>query len=353
MKKLSFGVIAFIIILVSLISCQKDQSGDEPLDYTLNQYLYLPNENGDSSRLSDPHVIKVGDKWYLYGTGYTELGFECWSTADLVRWKYEGYVWEPKEGAWHTKYKRFWAPDVFQGADGFYLYYSANGHIGVAYSASPTGPFIDVYDHPFVGGGYGGVGDGVFLTDYDVNNWANTIIDFEEYAIDAHVFKASDGSLTLYFSILYPFAGIAALPLSDPVTIAAEQPVKLLETNVLSWESIGLEAPFMIENDGTFHLMYSGGFHPTPHYAVGVATGKSPLGPFQKRADNPILRQSERYKLLSSAHNSAVPGKYNDWLIFFHSRDWGQPNGTIRTRYMQMYFDKSGQLRVNKVLSPY
>jgi beta-xylosidase len=332
-----------VMLMVFTLSCQKDDTAKPELDYLLNQNIYLPNENGDSTFIADPHVIKVGDTWYLYGTGYSSAGLAAWSTKDLINWKFEGLAWKPTPGTWNTS--DLWAPDVLQGDDGlFYMYYSAAKRVGVAVSSSPTGPFTEVYDHPFIGGGYGGVGDGIYLFP-DVED-----LDFDEYAIDAHVYKASDGTLTMYVSVLTPFSTIAAIPMSDYVTLADETPKIVLQPDVISWENVNREAPFIWELNGVFHLMYSGAIWATNDYAVGVATGPTPMGPFTRRADNPILRKSPKLNLAGPGHHSVVEGKYNDLLIFYHTRDWGAtpPEGR-KTRYMQMYFDLNGQIQVNKV----
>ena len=82
---------------------------------------------------------------------------------------------------------------------------------------SPTGPYEDVYDHPFVGGGYGGVGDGVFTTRY-LHDLGDVVANYQNCAIDAMVLHAADGSLTLYFSS--PTRGgptvVRAARLADP-----------------------------------------------------------------------------------------------------------------------------------------
>ena len=337
------GFFMLLAFATMLYSCQKEDSVEPQLDYILNQDIYLPRENGDSATIADPHVIKVGNKWYLYGTGYSSEGLAAWSTEDLKNWKLEGLVWKPTPGTWNTG--DLWAPDVLQGDDGlFYMYYSAAKKVGVAVSSSPTGPFTEVYDHPFIGGGYGGVGDGIYLFP-DVED-----LDFDEYAIDAHVYKASDGTLTMYVSVLTPFSTIVAIPMSDYVTLVDQNPKIVLQPDVISWENVNREAPFVWEHEGVFHLMYSGALWFTNDYAVGVATGPTPLGPFMRRADNPILRKSAEFNLAGCGHHSVVEGKYGDLLIFFHSRNWGdRPDAARWTRYMQMSFDGNGQIRVNKV----
>ena len=111
--------------------------------------------------IGDPHPMKVGDRWYLYATTST-LGIEGWTSTDLVQWDRLGYVWQPTAGTW-TEQADAWAPSVHPGDGGYYLYYTCDRRIGVAFADTPEGPFTDVFDHPLVGSGHGGVGDGVYV----------------------------------------------------------------------------------------------------------------------------------------------------------------------------------------------
>jgi predicted GH43/DUF377 family glycosyl hydrolase len=71
-----------VMLMVFTLSCQKDDTVKPEPDYFLNQNIYLPRENGDSAFIADPHVIKVGDTWYLYGTGFSSAGLAAWSTRE-------------------------------------------------------------------------------------------------------------------------------------------------------------------------------------------------------------------------------------------------------------------------------
>jgi beta-xylosidase len=79
----------------------------------------------------DPYVLYVkGDQYYLYGTGGAKNGFAAYSSTDLVHWKSEGQVWwagnkngwSDSTAAWDGAY---WAPEVYEVAGKFYLFYSA------------------------------------------------------------------------------------------------------------------------------------------------------------------------------------------------------------------------------------
>jgi Glycosyl hydrolases family 43 len=55
-----------------------------------------------------------------------------------------------------------------------------------------------------------------------------------------------------------------------------------LITNDQPWEGAVTEAPFMVDQGGTFYLFYSGDSYANATYAVGIARASAPTGPFTK-----------------------------------------------------------------------
>ncbi len=303
-----------------------------------------------SPDIADPHVIKVDGSWYLYAT-QTKRDLQVWISDDLATWRLGDTVWSPTAGSWNEP-GQVWAPHVEAGDDGrYYLYYTAHFQIGVAAADTPLGPFKEVYDHPLVGGGFGGVGDGVF--DYepgpDGHNIARELLtDFEEYAIDAFVLRAGDGSMTIYFSAYSPVSELFGLPMLDYTILAEIAPTKLTTPNLSGWEGFVNEGAWVIEGEGRFHLMYSGNGADTARYAIGVATGSSPLGPFEKREDNPILKRHDDLGFFGPGHHSVVEGAFEDLLVFFHTKVSDQKEFNRRIRYAPMSFDEEGSIRIEQ-----
>lgn len=225
---------------------------------------------------------------------------------------------------------------------GFYLYYTASQRIGVAYTDSPLGPFVELLDHPLVGGGYGGVGDGVYV---GTPSAPDPLADSDEYAIDAFLLRASDGSLTLYFSNFELVPVVSALRMAGYSTPLETTPTVLLEPQVNGWEWVIREAPWVVEHDGVFHLMYSGNAANTTCYGVGDATGPTPLGPFTRRPDNPILHDDPAVGFYGPGHHSLVEGPSGDLLMFFHTKNDYSVGWPRRVRYAPVSFDSTGQLR--------
>ncbi len=307
------------------------------------QVLDLPRPDGSRAHLADPEVVKIAGTWYLYGTS-SPSGFEAWSSTDLVTWTYGGLVWRPTPGSWNNR-GNYWAPGIHVDPTGaVWMYYVADGRIGVAHADGPLGPFVDQLDHPLVGNGYGGVGDGV-LREPETNfldNWANK-------AIDPSVFEAADGSLTLYFTALTPLSEIRAVPLTGPATVARVKPTVLVSaaSGVDSWEWVIREGPFVFEHDGLLYLMYSGNQWQTGCYAIGVATSRNPLGPFTRDPRNPVLATDAAVGIIGPGHNSVVEGPDGNLLAFFHVKDSAAIGSSRSTMEAPIRFDGRGRLVID------
>lgn len=80
-----------------------------------------------------------------------------------------------------------------------------------------------------------------------------------------------------------------------------------------------------------YFLTYSANNFQNEHYGVGYAVADSPLGPWRKSGDNPVLRQDEQQGVYSTGHGSVVDGQRpGERYYVFH----GRPNpDTERSLY--------------------
>lgn len=259
--------------------------------------------------IADPHVLKDGDTYYLYGTSEMN-GFKVWSSTDLVNWHYQGVAFQATGSSWGKN--RFWAPEVIRKGSSYYLFYSAGGSPGdimricVAVSSSPTGPFVDL---------------------------AAPLFDDGQAWIDAHVFTDTDGTSYLFCSqdMSYPADNKSetyVAPLNDSLTGLAG-PLTLCITPSASWEIAGggfrwNEAPVVVTHGGWYYLLYSGNLYSSADYAVGYATASSPLGPWTKYSDNPVLKK--KTGVSGPGHCSVVPSPDGSelWIVYHTHR---QPTG--------------------------
>jgi xylan 1,4-beta-xylosidase len=310
---------AFVLICLLFIpafaSAQQPQYGD---------YIDLPGAGWPA----DPTIIEVDGTWYLYPTTNSS-SIECWSSTDLDIWTYEGAAWGPAPaGSWNDH--GVWAPDVFEHDGLFYMYYTADEKIGVAEADNPLGPFVDVYDHPFIGGGYG---------------------DVPFNSIDAHVFRDTDGSLYLYATGYSPLTFLRVFPMVDPVTLEGSWEF-LLIANPFGWDRFVIEAPWMVLRDGIYYLMYSGFGADRPQYAVGYATANHPTGPFTKYERNPILKMDPDYDFYGPGHHTLTEDPAGDIWMFYHTKINDQVNWERRIRKNKIDFTDDGQIYVDLGLGP-
>jgi len=264
-----------------------------------------PERYSGTLGIGDPAVIFYRGKYYLYPTGDNQ-SYDVYLSDDLVHWSKGPKVFQTGEPG-------VWAPDVFFNADDgmFYLYYTVNGRIGVAASDRPDGVFHDL---------------GSLIGN----------------AIDAHMFRDDDGGYYLYYA-RYPDFAIFVQPMASPIRKKGG-PVELIAPDE-EWEMKDVpvaEAPWMLKHEGFYYLLYSGGSADSEHYAIGYATAKSPLGPFTKYRNNPIIREGNG--VLGPGHLSVTHDREGKlWMVYHQQRD--ETRGWNRIICIDpLWFDEKGVL---------
>lgn len=213
---------------------------------------------------ADPDILFYDGVYYLYATSRE---YDVYSSQDLVNWTYRGK--SLPGGGWGVD-KHYWAPDVEYINGKFYMAVSfGEDGFGIAVADSPLGPFVCQGEAPLL-----------------------------KTTIDGHLF-VDNGKVYLYYTSWYGGRsyGIYGVEMSeDMVNPKWETEVKLISPTE-EWEKqMGhvVEAPYMLKHNGLYYLLYSGSHTASPAYAVGYAVGKSPLGPFVKSEDSPILKATDK-----------------------------------------------------------
>ena len=256
----------------------------------------------------DPFVLKHAGVFWAYATGYGADGncFPVMRSDDLV-------AWEPAGSAMAALAERppcMWAPEVWYEEGRFYLYYSAGNEeqmeLRVAVAEAPDGPCVDA---------------GVRLTS-------------EEFAIDAHVFRDRDGAKYLFYATdflehTHIGTGVVVDRMRDPLSLeGAPRPVvraqyewqvydpKRDSKGGVCWHTV--EGPFVLERDGRYAMMFSGGNWQNESYGVGFATTDRVLadGEWSQYCDGaftrPVLTSAAGVR--GPGHNSVVRGPDNRQL---------------------------------------
>ena len=294
-------LLLLLLPLVLCTSCREDlrwdcpgqlAHGDDPLAGGFYRPLPIPAglDGRTNVDIADPHVVRTDDGWVLYATSPGH-DLRAWHSADLCSWSEARVVWEP--GGWNER-GMLWAPSVHPGDGGWYLYYTADLKVGVAWSADPLGPFVDVLDGPLLDPGSGGV------------------------AIDPFLLEEDDGRLGLY-STWSPREALSVTPLHGYAEVAGD-PIPLLRPGDADWEGPIVEAPWVVSTGAEVHLMYSGNETWTDRYALGSATSSDARGPFERVGSEPFLASDDLSDLFGPGHHALVEGPDGSQVMFFHAK---------------------------------
>lgn len=303
-------------------------------------------------QFGDPFVLYTQGTYYMYGTGAgADKGFVAYSSKDMVNWKREGQVyfhdnpngWSDPKAKWGGAY---WAPEVYEIKGKFYLFYSAqwqvnptheeeNFRIGVAVSDKPTGPFIDLAKQPIFDPGYPIIDANVFV---DTNGKAYLYYsrccykhpvqsEVADLARQKGWFQEIEESWVYGVELKPDFSGIVGQPV-----LLLRPPVKLNDKQS-EWESRSVtshevnrrwtEGSVTFKKGNTYYMMYSANYFGGQHYAIGYATSRSPLGPYQKAANNPILEKNTGHggSVTGTGHNSiAYSPDGKEMFCVYHAR---------------------------------
>jgi hypothetical protein len=254
----------------------------------------------------DPGVLHDGNQYVLTCTsGDAADAYPIYTSPDLATWTLVGHIFPSgQHPTWAVQ--DFWAPEIHLVGSHYVVYFSARGSdgmlaIGAASAPSALGPFTDI--------------------------GSPLVHDTSMGHIDASEINAPGGPYVLWKddgnAIGQP-TPIHAQPLAADGLSLLGAPSTLI-TNDQPWEGAVTEAPFMVEEGGTFYLFYSGNSYANSTYAVGVASASSPTGPFTK-AGGPILVTGGAW--VGPGHCSVVDTPAGDTAIVYAAWQEGCVNTT-------------------------
>ncbi|MDJ1502037.1 glycoside hydrolase family 43 protein [Xanthocytophaga agilis] len=247
---------------------------------------------------ADPSVIRVGDTYYAAGTS-SEWGpaYPIYTSKDLVNWQYLGPVFSEMP-SWTMG--SFWAPELYYRNGTFYVYYTArrksdqHSYIGVATTTDIRKGFTD----------------------------HGCIIEWTNEAIDAFIIEDA-GKLYITWKAygldqgkLIQLLGRELTP--DGLKVQGEV-LMLLQADPNSWEAGGMEGQALFKHGDYFYMTYSGNIccGPDCNYMVGLARAKSLKGPWERYADNPVLKSSNDWKC--PGHGTVVTTPDNRYFYLHHA----------------------------------
>ena len=289
----------------------------------------------DITRIGDPQILLYEGTYYCYATSHNE-GFLVWQSDDLIHWS-ESQMCFRAIDFWGKSH--FWAPEVVYHKGKFVMHYTAMSRelnslrLGVAVAEHPCGPFRDVHNRPMFDLGYATIDGSVLVC--EEGNFLYYSRDCSENYVDG--IKTSQ---------------TWCMRLNDDLTETVGAPM-LMTTPTEEYEQRSMnmdpphlwnEGPCVIKREGKYLMNYSTNFYASNDYAICLATADSPLGPWMKSENNPVL--CCRRELFGAGHNAFFTGKDGELYTSFHIQtNPEKPSGDRRTVIGKVTFgEKNGEI---------
>lgn len=257
----------------------------------------------------DPHVVRFGETYYAYATG-----FRYSTSPDLVTWAHPRIL--ELRSLWTSR--DLWAPEVAETSAGYVLYYTGRSSLptpagdlpaqclGRAVAETPEGPFVDELSDPWLcQPDEGGTIDASPFVDADGTRWLL-------YKNDGN---CCNRPVKLWIQELS----------ADGLSLVGE-PIDLGIAADNRWEGAVVEAPTLWLHDGTYYLFYSANAYYDASYAVGYATAQTVSGPYAEADENPILhatfddlRDDPSLVAAGPGHQSIVADAEGELWIAYHA----------------------------------
>ena len=284
---------------------------------------------------ADPFVWRGDDCFYAIGTGPAEAAgaavsaatptvFPLLRSSDLVHWAEAGHALVRPDASLGNA---FWAPEVVESHDRWYLYYSV-GHddrahqLRVAVSEHPAGPYVDA--------------------------GSLTSPDEVPFAIDPHPFRDLDGRWYLFHArdFLDPVddtgrearcgTALVVSALRDMTTLGRE--VRTVARARCDWQRFAarrtmygrefdwhtLEGPCVVRGiDQRYYCLYSGGCWQTDTYGVDFVVAPSIDGPWSDEGTErgPRVLRTVPGRVIGPGHCSIVQADDAAWMLAYHAWD--------------------------------
>ena len=306
MCQLKCFLIAFLLCLTALPLAMQAARADNPIVTTAYS--------------ADPSAHVFGNKMYVYPSHdradaqeFDMNDYHVYSTDDMANWQDGGVILSLAQIPWAKAH--LWAPDCNFYKGKYYLYFPADDNgkyemkIGVATSASPTGPFV-AEPHPIPGANGG----------------------------DPSVFIDDDGTPYL----IWAGNGPTLCRLTPDMKALAGTPTRLQGLDKF------FEGPWIFKRAGLYYVTY-------PAFLKGgsglggngqnydYATAKNILGPYTYRGTFTRTRADESQG--GNIHGSQVQW-HGNWYCFYH--DFSLSNGDPKSGFKRcvkvdlMHFGPNG-----------
>lgn len=298
-----------------------------PIEGTASQgTASIPYQNPLPVNLADPYVLLDDGTYYLYGTQSPHRGFRVYQSTDLVTWTGGEFCFVKGDHGWGKT--DFWAPEVYRKGATFYMFFTAKNpeagirNICIATASSPLGPFIEKKAPLLPHGSF----------------------------IDSHLYEdEKSGTIYCYATVEDRTPNELVCGTLKPSLLEWEtSPTAVLGVSQ-KWENRWVEGPYIVQHGQHYYLMYSGNAYWEPGYGVGYATATSPMGPWEKSPDNPILRMNDQVHGPGHHGVTIAPDGKTPVMLYHRHRAPGDRHRVLAMDLLQFEATTSGPA---KLLAP-
>lgn len=296
---MSKGIFFLVLSVLILGACKKEFKYTNPI------------KNGLQTGIRDAQVFQDDDgTYYLMGTAHPfwpregkSPGIKIYSSNDLLNWTFEKMLIDRNNldtCVWYLD--RFWAPELHKLRGKYYLTFNCQNETSVS---CPHGQALGLAEADNVMGPY------TVLTQEKPLHGGNDLTLFED--VDGKIYAFWNGAKRMY---------AAELDIENAELIPSTIEVIFRPTEN-TWDAIGIEGPYCIEQDGTYFLFYSSW---SRGYEIGYATAKHPLGPWKKYEGNPIYGAQNK----AACEKNNLPYTQSEDMPFKavgHNEIWKGPDG--------------------------
>lgn len=278
---------------------------------------------GEEIFLADPTIFTEGSKYYLTGTRFVDpQGFPLLESDDLVNWTYvRPDMMILRNGGDSYGTTGFWAPQILKYGDDYVLAYTANEQCVMALSPTVDGIYSQTVKAP---------------------------IDGSQKNIDPFIFRDDDGKYYLYHVRFGGGNYIWGAEFNPETGKIVDGTLTKCFSNTQQWENTGsypsdpiMEGPTVIKLDGKYYLFYSANHFQSIDYAVGYAVADSPLGPWTKNENNPMISRAIVGEK-GSGHGDIFFDRDENMRYVYHVHCNDNQANPRRTRIVKLDVDKSG-----------
>ena len=225
--------------------------------------------------IGDPFVLAEEGIYRVFATGGS-IGFNVWSSPDMAGFEKAKAM---KKAGWAGG--DYWAPEVFRVGEKYVMLFTArqreSGSLrtGIAFSDSAEGPYEDPLGQPLFDFGYATI-DATLTWDDEGNAYLIYVRDCSENQVngrqESHIYGIRMSADLLSVE-------------GDPVLLTV--PEGAWES--MSGDTLWNEGPAVVRHGGKYYLFYSVNGYWMKEYSVSVAVSDTPLGPYVKQENNPLL----------------------------------------------------------------